>query len=65
MVDCSHANSNKDTALQPLVVENLANQITEENRSIIGIMIDSLQNYQSLFCFTSYSKKPVKSSRCQ
>lgn len=57
MVDCSHANSNKDAALQPLVIENLANQIAEENRSIIGIMIDSLQNYQNLFCFTSYSKK--------
>ena len=27
MVDCSHANSNKDPALQPLVMENVANQI--------------------------------------
>jgi len=41
MVDCSHANSNKDAALQPLVVENIANQIAEGNQSIIGIMVES------------------------
>jgi 3-deoxy-7-phosphoheptulonate synthase len=33
MVDCSHANSNKDPALQPLVMENVANQILEGNQS--------------------------------
>ncbi len=41
MVDCSHANSNKDPALQPLVLDNVANQIIEGNRSIIGVMIES------------------------
>jgi len=41
MVDCSHANSNKQPELQPLVVENVANQIIEGNRSIIGLMIES------------------------
>ncbi|MGD2138646.1 MAG: 3-deoxy-7-phosphoheptulonate synthase [Gammaproteobacteria bacterium] len=41
MVDCSHANSSKDPALQPLVAENVANQIVEGNQSIIGLMIES------------------------
>ena len=41
MVDCSHANSNKDPALQPLVMENVANQILEGNNSIIGLMVES------------------------
>ena len=41
MVDCSHANSNKDPALQPLVMENVANQIVEGNNSIIGLMVES------------------------
>ncbi len=41
MVDCSHANSNKEPELQPLVVENVANQILEGNRSIVALMIES------------------------
>ncbi len=41
MIDCSHANSNKDPALQTLVLENVANQILEGNRSIIGLMVES------------------------
>ncbi|SEQ69686.1 3-deoxy-D-arabinoheptulosonate-7-phosphate synthase [Amphritea atlantica] len=41
MVDCSHANSNKDPALQPLVMENVTNQILEGNTSIVGLMIES------------------------
>ncbi|MFT4519484.1 MAG: 3-deoxy-7-phosphoheptulonate synthase [Halioglobus sp.] len=41
MVDCSHANSNKAPELQPLVVENVANQILEGNTSIVGLMIES------------------------
>ncbi|MDD1969274.1 3-deoxy-7-phosphoheptulonate synthase [Pseudomonas sp. NPDC090203] len=41
MVDASHANSNKDPALQPLVMENVANQILEGNESIIGLMVES------------------------
>ncbi|MFK0573953.1 3-deoxy-7-phosphoheptulonate synthase [Endozoicomonas sp.] len=41
MVDCSHANSNKDPALQPLVMENVTNQIVEGNKSIVGMMVES------------------------
>ncbi|MGI1678165.1 MAG: 3-deoxy-7-phosphoheptulonate synthase [Cellvibrionaceae bacterium] len=41
MVDCSHANSNKNHDLQPLVMENVTNQILEGNKSIIGLMIES------------------------
>lgn len=41
MVDCSHANSNKDHKLQPLVADNVTNQILEGNHSIIGLMIES------------------------
>lgn len=41
MVDCSHANSNKSHELQPLVMDNVANQILEGNKSIIGIMVES------------------------
>jgi|TARA_B110000879_G_scaffold144388_1_gene187579 3-deoxy-7-phosphoheptulonate synthase len=41
MVDCSHANSNKDHNLQPLVLDNVTNQIIEGNKSIIGVMIES------------------------
>ncbi len=41
MIDCSHANSSKKPELQPLVVENVCNQIMEGNRSIIGLMIES------------------------
>jgi len=41
MVDCSHANSNKDHNLQPLVMLDCAHQILEGNQSIIGVMIES------------------------
>ncbi len=41
VVDCSHGNSMKDHALQPLVVENCSNQIIEGNRSIVGLMLES------------------------
>lgn len=41
MIDCSHANSNKDPALQTLVMENVSNQIIEGNNSIVGLMIES------------------------
>ncbi|MEH6517902.1 MAG: 3-deoxy-7-phosphoheptulonate synthase [Halioglobus sp.] len=41
MVDCSHANSDKKPELQPLVVENVGNQIIEGNNSIVGLMIES------------------------
>ncbi len=41
MVDASHANSNKDPALQTLVMENVTNQILEGNKSIVGLMVES------------------------
>ena len=41
MIDCSHANSNKDHNLQRQVMENAANQISNGNKSIIGFMVES------------------------
>jgi len=41
MIDCSHANSNKNHELQPLVMDNVCNQIIDGNTSIIGVMIES------------------------
>jgi len=41
VVDCSHGNSNKDHNRQPLVAENVVNQICEGNKSIIGLMLES------------------------
>jgi 3-deoxy-7-phosphoheptulonate synthase len=41
MIDCSHANSNKDPALQPLVMDNVSNQILDGNKSIVGLMVES------------------------
>ena len=44
MVDCSHANSSKDPELQPLVLDNIAQQILEGNQSLIGVMLESHLN---------------------
>lgn len=44
VVDCSHANSNKNPQLQPLVMDNCIRQITEGNQSIVGLMIESHLN---------------------
>ncbi|EED36202.1 3-deoxy-7-phosphoheptulonate synthase [Luminiphilus syltensis NOR5-1B] len=44
MVDCSHANSEKNPELQPLVAENVCHQICDGNDSIIGIMLESHLN---------------------
>ncbi len=41
MIDCSHANSSKDPELQPLVLDNIGQQILEGNQSIIGVMLES------------------------
>ncbi len=41
VIDCSHANSNKDFRLQPLVANNVVLQILAGNSSIIGIMLES------------------------
>ena len=41
MVDCSHANSNKDHRQQRNVVNSVSQQIAAGNRSITGLMIES------------------------
>jgi 3-deoxy-7-phosphoheptulonate synthase len=41
VVDCSHANSFKDPALQPLVLRDCVHQILEGNQSIVGLMVES------------------------
>jgi len=41
VVDCSHANSNKDPSLQPLVMHDVAHQVLEGNNSIVGVMLES------------------------
>lgn len=41
MVDCSHANSNKDAKNQPKVLADIAEQIENGNKSIFGIMLES------------------------
>ena len=41
VVDCSHANSSKDHNVQPLVLDDIAHQIKDGNRSICGVMIES------------------------
>ena len=45
MVDCSHANSSKDPGIQPLVIQDIAHQILEGNRSIQGLMVESHLNW--------------------
>ncbi len=41
MVDCSHANSGKDDERQPIVAENLADQIAGGNHALFGLMMES------------------------
>lgn len=41
MVDCSHANSNKDHRQQATVLQSVADQIAVGNESITGVMIES------------------------
>ena len=45
MVDCSHANSSKDPAIQPLVMQDITHQIVEGNKSIQGLMVESHLNW--------------------
>lgn len=52
MVDCSHANSGKDPARQPLVAADLAAQIASGDRAVVATMIESnllggTQDYQA------------------
>ena len=41
VVDCSHANSYKKPALQPLVMADVINQVRNGNKSLVGVMIES------------------------
>src|SRR4051812_4774472 len=41
MIDCSHANSNKDHTRQPAVCREVAAQVSSGDRRIIGVMIES------------------------
>jgi 3-deoxy-7-phosphoheptulonate synthase len=41
MIDVSHGNSRKDYRLQPAVLRDVAHQIADGNRSIIGVMVES------------------------
>ena len=41
VVDCSHANSQKNPSLQPLVLQDCVHQIVRGNRSIVGVMVES------------------------
>jgi len=41
MIDCSHANSNKDHTRQPAVCQNVAGQIAQGERRIVGLMLES------------------------
>ncbi len=41
MVDCSHANSNKDPKRQPIVWQSILDQRADGRREIIGAMLES------------------------
>ena len=41
MIDCSHGNSNKDFRKQSDVLKNVANQIRNGEKNILGIMLES------------------------
>lgn len=45
MIDCSHANSSKDPAIQPLVLQDVTHQILEGNQSIQSLMVESNLNW--------------------
>ena len=41
VIDCSHANSNKDHKRQPIVFREALRQRTEGNKGVIGVMLES------------------------
>ena len=41
IIDCSHANSNKNFELEPLVFQDVLNQRLTGNSNIAGMMIES------------------------
>ncbi|MBF7686979.1 3-deoxy-7-phosphoheptulonate synthase [Acinetobacter rathckeae] len=61
MIDASHANSNKDPYLQPLVLKNVTEQILDGNTSIVGLMVEShlkggRQDIPAQLCDLEYGK---------
>ena len=61
MIDASHANSNKDPYLQPLVLKNVTEQILDGNKSIVGLMVEShlkggRQDIPANLCDLEYGK---------
>jgi 3-deoxy-7-phosphoheptulonate synthase len=56
MVDCSHANSSSNYALQPMVLRDCVQQILSGNQSIIGFMLES--NLEA-------GKQPIPADRTQ
>ncbi len=52
MIDCSHANSNKDHRRQHLVLNDIIEQIENGNQSIFGFMLESnlVEGNQSIPC---------------
>jgi 3-deoxy-7-phosphoheptulonate synthase len=41
MIDLSHANSGKDAARQPVVAAQVAGQVGQGNRAVVGAMLES------------------------
>ena len=41
MIDCSHGNSNKDFRKQSEVLKNVASQISNGEKNILGVMLES------------------------
>ncbi len=41
VIDCSHGNSFKDHNLQPMVINDVVNQLQNGNQSVIGLMMES------------------------
>ena len=41
MIDCSHGNSGKDHLRQPIVAEEVADQVADGQRGISGVMLES------------------------
>ncbi len=50
IIDCSHGNSSKDHNKQPMVCQDVFNQIELGNRSIIGVMLESHLNAGNQSC---------------
>eukprot|EP00164_Ancoracysta_twista_P001333 GFYU01001740.1.p1 GENE.GFYU01001740.1~~GFYU01001740.1.p1 ORF type:complete len:382 (+),score=107.93 GFYU01001740.1:38-1147(+) len=44
MIDCSHGNSKKNHKNQPLVADNIAEQVSAGDKAIFGVMIESNLN---------------------